>query len=111
MVFDQPGTLQVEIPEWYSRGQIPNPEPPPDSGKPPHRTSSEPPLHFSVLEGQAGVLDQCEDSLAFLELLGSLHGRPGGISGSLQDVPERKAARGLFRFDVTPSPPSSQKPI
>lgn len=97
--------LQVEIPEWYSRGHLPAAEStsqPPETSTPPSRALSEAPLHFSVLEGQAGVLDLCEDSLAFLELLGGLHGRGGGV-GAEPEVAERRAARGLFRFDVSNS--------
>ena len=98
--------LQVEIPEWYSRGHLPPAEPPPAPDVPPAQSLREAPLHFSVLEGQAGGLDRCEDSLAFLELLGGLHGRAGG-AGGLPETAERRAARGLFRFDVRMCSPSS----
>ena len=91
--------FQVEIPEWYTRGHLPPlAEDTQASFSIPVRDS---PLHFSVLEGKASVLNECEDSLEFLQLLSDLQ-RPPSNGEAANELPETKASRGLFR-DVSTS--------
>lgn len=89
--------VQVEIPEWYSRGQLPSAEEATVASLPaPERDDL---LHFSVLEGDAAVLDRCEDSLEFLQLLSALQ-RPQSEKEAASELPELRAARSLFRPEV-----------
>lgn len=87
----------MEIPEWYTMGQLP---PLSEDGHASTPTSlRDRPLHFSVLEGNAQVLEVCEDSLEFLQLLSDLQ-KPHR-DGKAAELPETKAARSLF-VDVSP---------
>ena len=86
--------IQVEIPEWYTRGQLP------PVSENPYPTVATParddPLHFSVLEGSVSVLNECQDSLDFMQLLADLCRFPNAKEAA-SELPESKAARSLFQ--------------
>lgn len=56
--------------------------------------------HCNLVEGDPGVLSQCEDSLEFLQLLASL-AKPQTVAEAASELPERRAARSLFRPEVS----------
>ena len=94
------------MPEWYTRGLLPTP------GSPENRfATAEPPpaaptMQFNVLEGDPKVLDDCPDTVAFLALLADLDRAPSPGDAAPAVLPEQRAARGLFRFDVRPPSPA-----
>ena len=56
-------------------------------------------LHCNVLEGNVGVLSECEDSLEFLQLLANL-AKPPSAKETASELPEKRAAKSLFRPEV-----------
>lgn len=59
------------------------------------------PLEFDVLEGRAQVLEECADTIAFLGTLAELDKRASSQEAAATELPEKRAARGIFRFDVS----------
>lgn len=56
------------------------------------------PMEIDILEGNAAALKQCDDTRGFLAMLAGLMQPPG-----TGELPESRAARGLFNTDVSPS--------
>ena len=94
--------LQVEVPEWYTRGLLPTPGSPENRCAAAESAPAAPTLQFDVLEGDPRVLDDCPDTVSFLALLSDLDRAPGPGDAAQAVLPEQRAARGLFRFDVRP---------
>ncbi|KAK9833328.1 hypothetical protein WJX81_006760, partial [Elliptochloris bilobata] len=114
---------KVEVPDWYTRGLPPSAVPQPSalardlaelsqrsasSAEPgvrmpsPCGTPRGPPLqleHWRLLEG-GEALPVCRDSVEFLHTLALLdEPRPPDGAAPSAEVPELRAARGLFRWD------------
>ena len=93
--------LQVEVPEWYSQGQSPtSPSPLASTTTSPAKAPPAALESWDLLDGSLAALEQCPDSCQFLAMLSELDLKP--LAGSAAELPERRASRGLFRWEVGP---------
>ncbi|GAB4816629.1 hypothetical protein N2152v2_003675 [Parachlorella kessleri] len=89
---------KVEVPEWYTLGQLPptTPETAPAIAASQEGHAEVQVARFSVVEASCNVAS-FPDTLAFLSLLSHLDDPPAA-EGALE-LPERRAARGLFSWE------------
>ena len=88
--------LQIEIPEWYADqlNSVPRPKSPAPS------LTSELPQNLEIVNGNTLAYFENEDTQQFLDLLARLANSQKGGSNAPAELPEIRAARGLFRSEV-----------
>lgn len=92
---------RVEVPEWYVRGlDPPGRKRGSTSGSTSDSCSSSPrpmPAAWHLLHGPPHLLQRLPDTCDFLDTLAGLEQEPGVRQDGTPNLPERKAAAGLFR--------------
>jgi hypothetical protein len=92
----------VEVPEWYVRGLDPPGRKRGNSSETPGSScSSSPrpmPSAWHLLQGPHHLLQHLPDTCDFLDMLAGLQEEPDVMPDGRPNLPERKAAAGLFRW-------------